>query len=426
MILAAYAFGAMLLLMAINVPIGFAIGISALIGVLSVGDLPLMVIAQRTFFGLDSFTLIAVPLFIMTGQIMSLGGVTRDLMEFSRVFVSHLRGGLAYVNIVSSMVFAGITGSAAADSSSIGGILIPTMIEKGYEKDFTVAVTATSSTIGILIPPSIPFVLYGVSSNTSIGKLFLGGVVPGFMVGFGLMIVTYFIAKKRNYPKEALMPFNEGLKICIRSIPALMTIVIIIGGIVTGLFTPTEASCISVVYTLFLGMFYYKEIKLKDLPDIIMEVAKTMGVVALMIACASALGWVFTNQSIPRAIGEAILGLTDNKIIILLLINLLLLFVGTFMDLTPSIIILTPILLPIATQIGVNPVHFGVIMVVNLAIGMFTPPVGLCLFISCSIAKVNITDVIKAFIPFFIVMLIILMLLTYIPTLSMFLPNVLG
>lgn len=425
MVLALCAFGTMILLMILNMPIGFTLGIATLVGVLAVADVPIMVIAQRLFFGLDSFTLIAVPLFILTGQLMSIGGVTKDLMKLSSVFVSHLRGGLAYVNIVSSMVFAGITGSAASDSSSIGGILIPTMIKRGYEKDITVAVTATSSTIGILIPPSIPMVLYGVSANQSISRLFLGGVVPGFMVGFGLMFVTYILAKKRNYPKEEMMPFKEGLQVCIRSIPALMTVVIIIGGIVTGVFTPTEASCVSVVYTFLLGMFYYKELKLKDMPNIILEVAKTMGMVALMIACASALGWLFTNQAIPKAIGQAILSVTSDKYIILLLVNLLLLFVGTWMDLTPSIIILTPILLPIMMQIGVDPVHFGVIMVVNLAIGMFTPPVGLCLFISCGIAQVGIAEVVKAFIPFLIVMLIILLLVTYIPGLVMFLPNLL-
>jgi C4-dicarboxylate transporter DctM subunit len=423
MLVAISVFGTMVLLMILNIPIGFALGTATLSGLLVVKDLPLMVLAQRLYCGLDSFTLVAVPLFILTGQLMAIGGVTRDLMNLSMVFVGHLRGGLAYVNIVSSMIFAGITGSAATDTSSIGSILVPTMLKKGYEKDVTVAVTATSSTIGIMIPPSIPMVLYGVASNTSIGKLFAGGVVPGLMVGLGLMAVTGILARKRNYPREDMKPLKENLKICLRSIPALTTVVIILGGIITGFFTPTEAAGISVVYTFLLGMFYYKELKLKDMPGIIMEVGITMGMVALMISAASALGWLLTNQGIPKAIGDLILSTTNNKLIILALINLLLLFVGTWMDLTPAMIIFTPILLPIAVKIGIDPVHFGIIMVVNLAIGLFTPPVGLCLFLACGIAETSITDVLKAFIPFFIVMIAILVLITYIPQLSMFLPN---
>jgi C4-dicarboxylate transporter DctM subunit len=409
----------------IKVPISFALGIATLGGVLLVGNVPVMVIAQRMFVGLDSFTLIAIPLFMLAGQLMSIGGVTDDLLNLSKVFVGWLRGGLAYVNIVASMIFAGITGAASSDTSSIGGILIPAMIKRGYEKDFTVAVTATSSTIGIMIPPSIPMVLYGIASGNSIGRLFAGGVIPGILVGFGLMAVSAVISKKRNYPAEVRFSFKESVFICIRSLPALGTVVIIIGGIVGGFFTPTEAAGIACFYTAGLGLFYYKQLNLKDIPHLVYQTAMTMGLVSLMIATATALGWFFTSQGVPNAIARAIVNFTDNKVLILLLLNLVLLIVGCWLDLTPAVTLFTPILLPIAQAVGVDPIHFGIIMVVNLAIGLFTPPVGVCLFIACGIAKISITDVIKAFIPFFLVMLAILMVITFVPQVCMFLPNLL-
>ncbi|MDR1933538.1 MAG: TRAP transporter large permease [Spirochaetales bacterium] len=426
MMVAMTAFAVLLVLLTLNIPIAFAIGVSALAAIGVAPNVPVVVSAQRMFYGLDTFTLISVPLFILAGRLMALGGVTRDLLNLSRVFVGFLRGGLAYINIVASMIFAGITGTAASDTSSIGSILIPAMIDKGYEKDFTVAVTATSSTIGIMIPPSVPMVLYGVATNQSIGKLFIGGVVPGIMVGAALMAVTAVLARRRNYPREESFTFQAAAKICLRGVPAIMTVLIIIGGIVTGFFTPTEAAGIACVYTMLLGIFFYRELKWRDIPNILKEVAVTVGMVAMMISAASVLGWIFANQNIPRIIGEAILSITDNRIVIMLLVNALLLFVGTWMDLTPAVIVFAPILLPIATQVGIDPVHFGIIMVVNLAIGLFTPPVGVCLFIACGIAKISITDTLKAFIPFFVVMLFVLLLVTYIPPLCMTLPNLLG
>jgi len=420
------AFAILIFCLIINIPIAFSIGLSAIGAVLAADGVPLMVLPQRMFYGLDTFTLISVPLFILAGRLMALGGVTRDLLALANVFVGWMRGGLAYVNIVASMIFAGITGTAASDSSSIGSILVPAMIKRGYEKDFTVAVTATSSTIGIMIPPSVPLVLYGVASSVSIGKLFMGGVIPGILVGLALMLVTAVIARKRNYPAEERISFKESVRIVLRGIPALITVVIIIGGIVFGFFTPTEAAGVAVVYTLLLSIYYYKELHWKDIPGIIKEIASTMGLVSIMVAVATALGWVFANQGVPRMIGEAILSVTDNRVVILLLINLLLLFVGTWMDLTPAVLVFAPILLPIAMQVGVDPVHFGIIMLVNLAIGLFTPPVGICLFITCGIAKISITDTLKAFIPFFAVMLLILLLITFVPAISMFLPSIMG
>ncbi len=426
MFVALSAFAVLLLFLVMNIPIAFSLGMAALAAIVAAPNLPLMALPQRMYHGLDTFTLIAVPLFILAGRLMALGGVTRDLLDLSRVAVGFLRGGLAYVNIVASMIFAGITGTAASDTSSISAILIPAMVKRGYEKDFSVAVTATSSTIGIMIPPSVPMVLYGVAASQSIGKLFIGGIVPGLMVGGALMAVTAVMARKRNYPREESYSLKEALMVVLRGIPALMTIVIIIGGIVGGVFTPTEAAGIGCLYTLFLGIYYYKEMRWRDIPNIIKEVALTLGMVGLMIAAATALGWVFANQNIPRAIGGFILSVTDNPVAIMLLINLLLLFVGTWMDITPAIIVFTPILLPIAMSIGVDPVHFGIIMVVNLAIGLFTPPVGVCLFIACGIAKISITDSIRAFIPFFIATVIVLVLITFFPALCMTLPNLMN
>ena len=423
--IAIFVFGIMIALMAVNVPIAICTGLATMAGIFISPGMQGMVMTQRMFVGLDTFTLIAVPLFIMTGRLMALGGITRDLINVSKVLVGFMKGGLAYINIVASMLFAGITGSAASDTSSVGGILIPAMVDKGYDKDFSVAVTATSSTIGVMIPPSIPMVVYGVAANTSIGKLFLGGIVPGILVGIVLLAVSAVMAKKRNYPRDESFTLNESLLIVLKGIPAMLSIIIILGGIISGWFTATEAAGVAVLYSLLLGMFYYREVRLCDLPRVIADVAVTTGQVALMIATASALGFLFSHQGVPALIGNAILGVTTNKLLILLLINALLLFVGTWLDLSPAVIIFAPIFLPIVTAMGVDPVHFGVIMVVNLAIGLFTPPVGVCLFVACGIAKVSIASTVRAFIPFFLAMVGVLLLITYIEPLVMFLPNLL-
>jgi len=416
------AFSVLLALLLINVPISFALLSSAISAILYSG-VHIATLAQRMFYGLDTFTLLSVPLFMLAGNLMSNGGVTRDLLNFSRAFVGHLRGGLAYVNIVASMIFAGISGTAAADSASLGAILIPAMKDEGYDTDFTVAVTATSSTIGIMIPPSIPMIMYGVSSGTSIGSLFVGGAIPGVLVGFSLMAVTYVMSKKRNYPIDVVMTWKERLITIVKGIPALFTVVIIIGGIISGLFTATEAACIACIYAAFLGFFYYKELKIKDLPRLFRDTAVSTGVVALMIASASALGWIFAQQQIPAKLTAALLSVSDNRIVILLMINLLLLFVGTWLDMTPAILLFTPILLPVATAIGLSPIHFGVMMVVNLAIGLYTPPVGVCLFLTCGIAKCSISDVIKGFIPFFVATLLVQLVIIFVPAVSTWLPG---
>ena len=423
--IAIVSFLVMIGLMLFNIPIAVCTGFASIVGIIMSGGISYMTFVQRMYVGMDSFTLIAVPLFMLCGRFMAIGGITKDLIDLSNALVGRFKGGLAYVNIVASMFFAGITGSAAADTASVGGILIPAMIEKGYDKDVTVAVTATSSTIGVMIPPSIPMVVYGVAASASIGKLFMGGIIPGILVGGALLLVSWFFAKKRNYPAEAAMTKKETFHAIFKGIPALLTVLIILGGITSGLFTPTEAAGVASLYTFLLGKFMYHELKLRDIPGIMLEVAVTTGQVVLMIATASALGWVFAQQDVPAIISSAVLGLTTNKYVLLLLINLLLLFVGTWMDLSPAVMIFCPILLPIVTALGMDPVHFGVIMVVNLAIGLFTPPVGVCLFLACGIAKISITDTIKAFIPYFLSMLVVLLLITYCEPLVMFLPNLL-
>jgi C4-dicarboxylate transporter DctM subunit len=423
--IAIIVFGIMIGLMFFNVPIAICTGLAALGGVVAAG-LPPMIMVQRMLTGLDTFTLIAVPLFILTGRFMALGGITRDLINVSKVLVGYMKGGLAYINVVASMLFAGITGSAASDTSSIGAILIPAMVDKGYDADFSVAVTATSSNIGIMIPPSIPMVVYGVAASASIGKLFLGGIIPGILVGLALIAVSAVITKKRNYPRDEKVTAGEAALILLKGIPAMLTILIILGGIVGGFFTPTEAAGVAAFYSLLLGMFYYKEIRLRDIPKIIGEVALTTGQVTLMIATASALAWLFAKQNVPLAIGGFLTGITTNKFVLLLLINVWLLFVGTWLDLSPAVIIFTPILLPLAQTCGMDPIHFGVMMVVNLGIGLFTPPVGVCLFVACGIAKCSITSVVKAFIPFFVAMVAVLLLITYFEPLVMFLPGLMN
>jgi C4-dicarboxylate transporter DctM subunit len=418
-------FSIMLGLLILNVPVAMTIAFATLGGIAVIGGQPLMIVIQRMFTGLDTFTLIAIPLFILAGRLMAAGGVTKDLINVAKVVVGFLKGGLAYVNVMASLLGSGMTGSAAADTSSCGTIMIPVMKEKGYDTGFTAGITATSSTIGIMIPPSIPLVVYGVTTNTSIGRLFIAGFVPGILTFIALIIVVTIVSKKHDYPREEKVPIKEAVISVIRGIPAMLTVVIIIGGIRGGFFTPTEGAGMAATYAFLLGTFYYRQLKLTQIPKIIVEVAITTGQVALMIATASALGWLFARQGIPAIISQFLLGVTTNRILLLLIINLMLLIIGMFLDLSPAVIIFAPILLPIAVSLGIDPVHFGLIMTVNLAIGLCTPPAGVCLFIACGIAKTSITSVLKGFIAPLLAMVVVLMLITYIPQLTMFLPNLL-
>tara|TARA_B100000768_G_scaffold175275_1_gene186512 strand:+ start:154 stop:1296 length:1143 start_codon:yes stop_codon:yes gene_type:complete len=373
--------------------------------------------------GLDSFTLLAIPFFILSGQLMTHGGIASRLIGFAKTIVGALPGGLALINIMSAILMGAIAGSAMASASAMGSILGPEMEKEGYDKEYGAAVNITSSTIGLVIPPSNVLIVYSLASGgVSIAALFLAGYIPGILTGLFLMIVASIWAKKKEYPTSKKSSLNNIFKTFIVAIPSLFLLFIVIGGIVSGIFTATEASAIAVIYTLILGMVY-KEIKLKNIPDILMEASKTSAVIMLLIAASMSMSWIMSFENIPQNLSAFLLTLSDNKIIILLIVNLLLLFVGIFMDMTPAVLIFTPIFLPIVTSIGINPIQFGIIMVLNLCIGLCTPPVGSVLFVGIGLAKTSIEKVIKPLLPLFIAMIFSLILITLFPALTLWLPS---
>jgi len=410
----------------IGVPIAFILGLAPLMALLIEGETPLMLAAQRIFTGIDNPVLMAIPFFILAGNIMSAGGLTRRLVTFCKVLVGPVRGGLAYINVVISMIFAGITGAAVADTSAIGSILIPAMVKDGYDVDFSSAVTATSSTIGPVIPPSIPFIIYGVLGEVSIASLFLAGFIPGILLGLSQMGVVAYYARKRKYPKGSLPSAREVLRAILDAALVLMMPVIIIGGILSGVFTPTESACIAVFYAFAISFFVYRDIRLRDLPRIIIDTGVTSALVMLVIGTASIFSWLLASEEIPQYICTAILTITHNRVLILLLVNIILLIIGTFMETTASLIILTPVLLPLMIQIGVDPLHFGVILVLNLVIGLTTPPVGVCLFIACAIGKIRLERISRAIIPFILASITVLIIATYWESLIMVIPKLFG
>lgn len=397
----------------IGVPIAFVLGLTPLVAMTVQGGTPFILIAQRIFTGMDNTVLMAIPFFILAGNIMSHGGMTTQLVTFCKVLVGWLRGGLAYINVVISMIFAGITGAAVADTSAIGSILIPAMQREGYDTDFSAAVTATSSTIGPVIPPSIPFIIYGVLGEVSIASLFLAGIVPGILLGLFMMAVVAYYAHRRKYPKEKLPTLKAALMSFYEAALVLIMPLIILGGILSGVFTPTESACIAAFYALFIGLVVHRDIRFRDLPKILIDTGVTSSLVMLVIGMASIFSWILASEQVPQMVTEAILGITQNKILILLLMNIVLLLVGTFMETAASLIILTPVLLPLMKSIGVDPLHFGVIMVLNLVIGLTTPPVGVCLFIACSVANTRLERVSRAIIPFLLSSIAVLMITTY-------------
>jgi len=409
-----------------GVPIAFVLGLTPLVALLYEGQTPLVLAAQRIFTGMDNPVLMAIPFFILAGNIMSAGGLTQRLVSFSKVLMGPVRGGLAHVNVVISMIFAGITGAAVADTSAIGSILIPAMERDGYDVEFSSAVTATSSTNGPIIPPSIPFIIYGVLGEISIASLFLAGIIPGVLLGLFQMGVVAYYARKRSYPKGSLPGFREALRAIFDAALVLMMPIIILGGILTGVFTPTESACIAAFYAFAISFFVYRDIRLRDLPRIIINTGATSALVMLVIGTASIFSWLLASEEIPQYIGAAILKVTDNRIFILLFVNMLLLIVGTFMETTASLIILTPVLLPLMIQIGVDPLHFGVIIVLNLVIGLTTPPVGVCLFIACAIGRISLERISRAIIPFLFASIMVLIITTYWESLIMYIPKFFG
>ena len=410
----------------IGVPVAFVLGLTPFVAFFLEGEIPHMLAAQRIFTGMDNPVLMAIPFFILAGNIMSAGGMTQRLVAFCNVLVGSFRGGLAYINVVISMLFAGITGAAVADTSAVGSILIPAMKKEGYDVDFSTAVTATSSTIGPIVPPSIPFIIYGVLGEVSIASLFLAGIIPGVLLGLSQMGVVAYYARKRNYPKGSLISVREALKATFDAALVLMMPLIILGGILTGIFTPTESACVAVFYALIISLFVYRDIRPIDLPKIIINTAVTSSLVMLVIGTASIFSWLLASEEIPQYITEAVINITHNRIAILLLVNIVLLMVGTFMETTASLIILTPVLLPLMNKIGVDPLHFGVIIVLNLVIGLTTPPVGVCLFIACAIGEIKLEQITKAILPFLLASIIVLLIVTYWESLIMFIPKLFG
>ncbi|EJF11373.1 TRAP transporter large permease [Pontibacter sp. BAB1700] len=416
-------------LLIIGVPIAFSIGISALLTMLvSIAPVPAFTtLAQRLATGLDSFALLAIPFFILAGQLMNRGGIATRLIDFAKSLVGTLPGGLAYVNIVANMLFGAISGSAVAAASAIGGIMNPRMVKEGYSRPFSAAVNITSATTGMIIPPSNILIVYSLASGgVSIAALFVAGYVPGILLGMSLVGVAGFMAYKNKYPVGDRIPLSIVFKKLIDALPSLFLLFIVIGGIIAGVFTATEASAIAVLYTVVLSMVVYREVKVKDLPDILITTVITTAIVMLLIGTSMGMSWVMSFENIPQAVSEALLSISDNKIVILIIINLILLFVGIFMDMTPAVLIFTPIFLPVVTALGVHPVHFGILMVFNLCIGLCTPPVGSVLFVGCGVANISISKVIKPLVPLFVAMLVALLLVTYIPSLSLWLPEVFG
>lgn len=416
-------------LLSLGVPISFSIGISSLLTMLiSISAIPTVTtVSQRMATGLDSFALLAIPFFILAGQLMNSGGIARRLIDFAKVLVGKLPGGLAFVNILAAMLFGAISGSAVAAASAIGGFMTPVMQKEGYDKSFSAAVNITSATTGLIIPPSNILIVYSLASGgVSIAALFLAGYIPGIILGLSLMIVAFIYAKKKKYKASMKISLSEAVKIFLDAVPSLLLIIIVIGGIVAGYFTATEASAVAVLYAFILSVFVYREIKFKDLPEILITSTSTTAIVMLLVGTSMAMSWVMAYENIPQSVAQTLLALSENKIIILVIINVILLLVGTFMDMTPAVLIFTPIFLPVVMHLGVDPIHFGIIMVMNLSIGLCTPPVGSVLFVGCSVAELSITKVIKPLIPMFIAMIFTLLLITYLPELSLFVPKFFG
>lgn len=407
-----------------DIPIAVAITLSTFFCVLANGGDPGFVLALKISNGIDSFTLLAIPFFIISGMLMGQGGIAARLIDFAAALVGRFPGGLAYVNTLTCMLFGSISGSATAAVSSVGGFMIPEMRRKGYPREFSVALTTAAATTGLIIPPSNIMIVYAVAAGSvSIIGLFLAGVIPGILIGCCIMVASYIWARKNKLQGEEKSSWSVIGKTFIGALPSLLLILIVIGGILSGLFTATEAAVIAVAYAFFLAVVVYREVKLSDLPEILLKSGLTTAVVMLLIGASSAMSWLLTMENVPQTVSSALSLLAHHPILLLLAINVLLLIVGTFMDMTPAVLIFTPIFLPIVTATGMDPLHFGIIMITNLCIGLCTPPVGSCLFVGCGVGKTTIAKVTPALIPFFIAMIVGLLLITYIPWFSLALPS---
>ena len=419
--------GSFILLMLVGMPVAYALGLAALVGAIWI-DLPLDAVMIQMASGVNKFSLLAIPCFVLAGAIMAEGGMSRRLVAFAGVLIGFVRGGLSLVNILASTFFGAISGSSVADTASIGSVLIPEMEKNGYPRPFATAVTVSGSVQAILIPPSHNAVIYSMAAGgtVSVAALFMAGVFPGLLLGLCLAIYCLYVARKENYPKGRVIPMKEALKICADAMWGLMTMGIILGGILSGVFTATESASIAVVWAFFVTMFIYRDYKWKDLPKLMHRTVKTVTIVMILIGFAASFGYIMTMMQIPLKITTLFTSFSSEAWVILACINIMLLVLGTLMDMAPLILILTPILLPVIKSIGIDPVHFGMIMMVNLGIGLITPPVGAVLFVGSAVAKLKIEQVVRAMKPFFVILLFVLMLVTYVPQISLWLPRTMG
>lgn len=422
-------FGSFFILVFIGVPISFSIGIATVtsMALMFPWDIAIITVTQRLANGLDNFALLAIPFFIFAGILMNSGGIAIRLINLAQVMVGRVPGSLGHVNVLANMMFGSISGSAVAAAAAVGGTLDPIQKKEGYSPEFSTAINVSSCITGLLIPPSNVLIVFSLTAGgVSVASLFMAGYLPGILMGFSIMLVCWFLARKRNYPLSPRPTARQALKALLDALPSLLLVFIVMGGILGGVFTATEASAIAVVYTFILSVLVYREVKWRDLPGLILESVVTTSIVLLLIGCSVGMSWAMTNADIPYMISDAMMGISDNPLVILLMINVVLLVVGIFMDMTPAVLIFTPIFLPIAQTLGMDPVHFGIMMVANLCIGLLTPPVGSALFVGCSISGVKIQNLIKPLLPFYAALFISLMMITYIPEISLFIPKLLG
>lgn len=420
---------ALVILLLMGLPISIALGVSSVFAIIPVLEFSsaLLTGAQRIFSGISTFSLLAIPFFILAGRIMNNGGIAIRLVNFAKLLTGRVPGSLAHTNAVGNMLFGAISGSSVAACAAIGGVMAPLEEKEGYDKDFAAAVNISTAPTGLLIPPSNSLIIYSlVSGGTSVAALFMAGYIPGILWGLACMIVAFFIAKKNGYTSNHKVTSSEAIKVFIDAIPSILLIFIVIGGILSGIFTATEGSVVAVVYSLILAVVFYRTIKISDIPEILRESAETTGIIVFLIGVSSIMSWVMAFTGVPEAIASALLSISKSKFVILFIMNILLLVVGTFMDLTPAILIFTPIFLPICQNFGMNSVHFGIMLVFNLCIGNITPPVGNTLFIGVKVAKSKIENVIKPLIPFYTAIIIVLLLVTYVSAFSMWLPTIMG
>ncbi|MDI1238509.1 MAG: TRAP transporter large permease [Polaromonas sp.] len=419
--------GSFIVLILIGMPVAYSLGLAALIGAVWI-ELPLDAVMIQIASGVNKFSLLAIPFFVLAGAIMAEGGMSRRLVAFASVLVGFVRGGLSLVNILASTFFGAISGSSVADTASIGSVMIPEMVRKGYPRDFSTALTVSGSIQATLIPPSHNAVIYSMAAggSISVAALFMAGVLPGLLLGLTLATYCLYIARKRNFPKGHAIPLKQALRICADALWGLMTMVIILGGILSGVFTATESASIAVLWAFFVTMFIYRDYKWNDLPRLMHRTVKTVSIVMILIGFAAAFGYIMTLMQIPLKVTALLTSMTDNRYLILLAINFMLLVLGTLMDMAALILILTPILLPVVTAVGVDPVHFGMIMIVNLGIGLITPPVGTVLFVGSAVGKLPIEKVVRALMPFFALLVVVLGIVTYVPALSLWLPRLVG